>query len=158
MSKQNGECIGVELVNALFYGINKSIGEIMGQGGAVLGRRVSQEIVQFLESRDLINKDMNDSDIVNLFVNVMKLSKDLKIIDDKDFVTFKIVEPTLKDFLNEIMQRNITPYVCPFVGVLCNIYSEIKGIKLTLSKVIPKENEVDLVFKKIGQNPKSVKS
>ncbi|WP_457550728.1 hypothetical protein [Archaeoglobus sp.] len=74
-----GECVNVELVNAIFYGINKGIGEVMGEGGMVLGRRTSSAITEYLKKRGLLSKS---TDIRKLFVD-LGLSEDL-IIEEKD--------------------------------------------------------------------------
>jgi hypothetical protein len=142
-------CVGVDLINALFYGTNKGIGEIMGNGGMVLGRRIALEITNFLKNKGLIKDGMDEEDIRQLFVEVFGLSEDLIIEDRGKEVVFRVIKPVLTDFLEEVVKNNLTPYVCPFVGVLSNIYSEAKKVKLMLVDVKPESKEVELIFKKI---------
>ncbi len=142
--------ISSELVSALFYGINKGIGDVLGEGGAVLGRRASMSIVEFLKEKGMVKENMSNEEIRKLFVEEFGLAEDVQILEEDKKVTFKIVKPTLVDFLKAIMEKGLTPYVCPFVGVLALIYSESKGVKLMMNDVVPKGDEVDLIFKVLG--------
>ncbi|MCQ6254172.1 MAG: hypothetical protein HZY31_04320, partial [Methanocaldococcus sp.] len=68
-------------LSALYYGINKSIGDVMGSGGMVLGRRTSKEMVNFLKDEGILKENMSFEDIKELFVDKFGLSEDLKIED-----------------------------------------------------------------------------
>jgi hypothetical protein len=50
------------------------------------------------------------------------------------------------------MKANIKPYVCPFLGVMARMYSEIKGVKLMLLDVKPQGDIVEIVFKKVSSD------
>jgi hypothetical protein len=62
---------------------------------------------------------------------------------------FRVVKPVLTDFLEEIMNANVKQYICPFIGVLSLLYSEVKDVRLMLLDVKPQDDFVDLVFKKL---------
>ena len=136
-------------VSALYYGINKGIVNIIGTGGQVLGRKTAKEMISFLKEEGVIREDMSDEDIRDLFVNVFGLSEDLNIEDRGEEVVLHVVKPTLRPFLERIMKEKIIPYICPFIYLLSEIYSQNKGYKLMFKNTAPEGEGIKLVFKKI---------
>jgi len=142
-------CIGIGLVDALFYGINKGIEEVMGRSSMVLSRRVSTAIMEFLRRKKLVYEGMSILEIKKLFVDVFGLAEDLIIIERYNEVVFKVIKPVLTAFLEEVRNGNVKPYICSFIGVLSLIYSEAKGIRLMLLDVKPQDDFINIVFKKL---------
>ncbi len=136
-------------VSALYYGINKGIVEVMGEGGKVLGRRTSLEMLKLLKDIGLIKENMKDDEIKNLFVDNFGLSEDLIIEDSENEIKFKVVKPTLDLFLQKINEEKIEPFVCPFIHLLSLIYSEGRNYNLMLKEVNPTTEGAEIIFKKI---------
>jgi len=136
-------------VSALYYGINKAIVDIIGTGGQVLGRETAREMIAFLRDEGILKGDMKDEDIRDLFVGVFGLSEDLKIEDRGEEVVFHVVKPTLHQFLKRAMEERITPYICPFIYLLSEIYSQSKGYRLMFKNTVPEGESVKLIFKKV---------
>ncbi|ACX72315.1 conserved hypothetical protein [Methanocaldococcus vulcanius M7] len=137
-------------VSALYYSINKAIYDVIGEGGKVLGRRSSYEMIKMLKDLGYLKENMSNEEIEDLFVNVFGLSEGLGIHEDDKMVVFDVIKPTLDLFLKRLMEENLKPYVCPFMYLLSEIYGYSNGCRLMLSDVIPESEEmVKLVFKKI---------
>ncbi|WP_456416399.1 hypothetical protein [Methanocaldococcus sp.] len=138
-------------VSALYYSINKSIGDVMGSGGMVLGRRASKEMIDFLKDEGILKENMSFEDIKELFVDKFGLSEDLKIEDSGKEVVFYIVKPTLTKFLQKIKEQNLKPFVCPFIHLLSYLYEELNNHKfrLMLTDVQQEHDTVKLIFKKV---------
>ncbi|WP_456371561.1 hypothetical protein [Methanocaldococcus sp.] len=149
------ECLKKDDVNlfvsALYYSINKSIGDVMGSGGMVLGRRASKEMIDFLKDEGILKENMSFEDIKELFVDKFGLSEDLKIEDSGKEVVFYIVKPTLTKFLQKIKEQNLKPFVCPFIHLLSYLYEELNNHKfrLMLTDVQQEHDTVKLIFKKV---------
>ncbi len=137
-------------VSALYYSINKAIYEVMGNGGKVLGRRASYEMIRFFRDLGYIKENMSNDEIKDVFVDKFGLAGDLNIIEENDKVIFEIIKPTLILFLRKLMEENLKPYICPFIHLLSELYSETKDCRLMLLDVIPESPEkVKLIFKKV---------
>ncbi len=138
-------------LSALYYGINKSIGDVMGSGGMVLGRRTSKEMVNFLKDEGILKENMSFEDIKELFVDKFGLSEDLKIEDSGKEVVFYVIKPTLSKFLQKIKEQNLKPFVCPFIHLLSYLYEELNNYKfrLMLTDVQQEHDTVKLIFKKV---------
>ncbi len=136
-------------VSALYYGINKGIGEVMGSGGMVLSRVTSKAMLEFLREKGILHENMSDDEVKELFVKVLGLSEDLEIQEDEMEVSFVIVKPTLVDFLKKVTEENIKPYICPFIHILAKVYENGKDYKLMLEDVFPEGDVVKLKFKKV---------
>ena len=136
-------------VSALYYGINKAIVNIIGTGGQVLGREASRKMLELLKEENIIKENMKDEDIKDIFVNIFGLSEDLKIENNNDEVIFHVVRPTLSLFLERIVKEKITPYICPFIYLLSEIYSYNKEYNLMFKNTLPEGDTVKLMFKKI---------
>ncbi|ADC70097.1 conserved hypothetical protein [Methanocaldococcus sp. FS406-22] len=146
----NKKYIDSLFVSALYYGINKAISDVMGDGGKVLGRRASYEMIKFLKELGILKEKMSNEEIKNLFVDTFGLSEDLNIIEDDKKVIFEVVRPTLDVFLKKLMEENLKPYVCPFMYLLSDIYGESNNCRLMLYDVIPEsEEKIKLIFKKV---------
>ncbi|WP_456375412.1 hypothetical protein [Methanocaldococcus sp.] len=149
------ECLKKDDVNlfvsALYYSINKSIGDVMGSGGMVLGRRASKEMIDFFREEGILKDDMSFDDIKELFVNKFGLSEDLKIENKEDSVIFYVIKPTLSKFLQKINEHNLKPYICPFIHLLSYLYEELNNHKfrLMLTDVQQEHDTVKLTFKKV---------
>ncbi len=139
----------IELLNALFYGMNKGIDAVMGSS-PVIGRIISRYMMEFFERKGVVRKNMTDEEIRKLFVEKFGLAEDLKIYENSDSLKFEVVKPKLRDFLEEVLRENVRPHVCPFVGLLAQIYSYSKNVKIMLLNVDVKEDNVILKFKKVG--------
>ncbi len=136
-------------VSALYYGINKGIGEVMGSGGMVLSRVTSKAMLEFLREKGILHENMSDDEVKELFVKVLGLSEDLEIQEDEMEVSFVVVKPTLVDFLKKVTEENIKPYICPFIHILAKVYENGKDYKLMLEDVFPEGDVVKLKFKKV---------
>jgi len=136
-------------VSALYYGINKAVVDIVGTGGQVLGRESAKEMISFLKEEGILKENMTDREIRDLFVNLFGLAEDLKIEDREEEVVFQVIKPVLTPFLERVMKERITPYVCPFMYLLSEIYSQNRGYKLMFKNTVPGKEDVKLIFKKI---------
>ena len=136
-------------VSALYYGINKGIGEVMGSGGMVLSRVTSKAMLEFLREKGILHENMSDDEVKELFVKVLGLSEDLEIQEDEMEVSFVVVKPTLVDFLKKVTEENIKPYICPFIHILAKVYENGKDYKLMLEDIFPEGDIVKLKFKKV---------
>jgi len=53
-------------VSALYYSINKAIYDVIGEGGKVLGRRASYEMIKMLKDLGYLKENMSNEEIEEL--------------------------------------------------------------------------------------------
>ena len=147
---ENNKKIDSLFVSTLYYGINKSIINIVGTGGKALGRRTSVEMINLLKELGILKENMTNDEIKNLFVNDFGLSENLNIIENENEIIFEVINPTLDLFLGKLMEEQIEPFVCPFIHLLSSIYEETHNTKLMLKEVIPEQNKASIIFKKVN--------
>ncbi|WP_457611721.1 hypothetical protein [Methanocaldococcus sp.] len=133
-------------VSALYYGINKGISDILGEGSKVLSRKISMEMINFLEDVGYLNNIKDKEDLIKLFTKDFGLAEDLKIEENDDEVIFIVINPTLDLFIKKM---KTVPQVCPFIHLLSLPYSKLFNVKLMFKDVIIEGNKIKLIFKKV---------
>lgn len=135
-------------VSAVLYGVNKGINNLMSsKAGTVICRYISKEMFNFLMNRGVASPDMKNKDLEEMLVNKLKLAKKIEIIEDDKNVILKIYQPTLTDFLEEMMKNKVPLILCPFLATVTEVYRN-RGVRIFLKDGNSTEYGIELVFSK----------
>ena len=143
-----GKAVSQAFISSVLFGVNKGLNMVMTvKGGSIICRCIAKGMFEFLESRGLARPNMTDEELRDLLINKLGLAEDVEIAEKDEKLFVRVFRPTLTDFLEEMMKKEVPLVMCPYIATLIEVYSQ-RGVNLALHDAIQREYGIELVFVK----------